>query len=388
MKGSRRSPFSLVDLLGAVSRSRKFVYINVGVITIGAVIVSLLLPKWYMGSTTILPPKNQGLLGLMGASSSALIRQFTPLRAFGTAAQSPDLYNYLAILKSRSVMERVVLHFDLFTRYDVRDSMMDDAIKALSGNVDFKVSEEGTLRVDVADKDPVQAAAMANYFVALLDELNRALNTREARSNRAFIEERVTAILADLHKAEEELKQYQEKYGFVAIGENAESSVSAVAALYAEKTKKELEVGILKRTVAQDNPLLGSAELQLSELNRKLKQVPQLGMGFLRVYRDFMVQQKLYETLLPLLEQAKVEEQRDTPTLLVLDSAVPPERAFYPKKTIIVAVFFFLSVVLSIVAIVVRERVALFGRERPQEYERLRESLLAFRFWRRPESKA
>lgn len=383
MEGSRRSPFSLVDLLGALSRSRKFVYINVGVITIGAVIVSLLLPRWYMGSATILPPKNQGLLGLVGASSSTLMRQLTPLRALGTGAQSPDLYNYLAILKSRSVMERVVLHFDLFTRYDVRDSMMDDAIKALSGNVDFKVSEEGTLRVDVADKDPVQAAAMANYFVALLDELNRALNTREARGNRAFIEERVAAILADLRKAEEDLRQYQEKYGFVAIGENAASSVSAVAALYAEKTKKELEVGILKRTVGRDNPLLGSAELQLSELNRKLKQVPQLGMGFLRVYREFMVQQKLYETLLPFLEQAKVEEQRDTPTLLILDSAVPPERAFYPKKTIIVLVFFFLSVVLSISVVMVRERVAIFAKERPGEYERVRDSLRSFRFWRR-----
>jgi len=42
---------------------------------------------------------------------------------------SGGFYNYLAVLKSRSAMEEVIRKFDLFTVYDIPDTLMDRAIK-------------------------------------------------------------------------------------------------------------------------------------------------------------------------------------------------------------------------------------------------------------------
>ncbi len=56
-----------------------------------------------------------------------------------------------------------------------------------------------------------------------------------------------------------------------------------------------------------------------------------------------MIQQKILEFLLPLYEQAKINEQKDIPVLLVLDKAAPAIEKSKPKRSIVVLVVFFIS---------------------------------------------
>lgn len=350
---------------------KRFIFLNVLGVTILSVAISFLLPKWYLSSTTVLPPKNQNMLSGLGLSSSALMRQLGPIRALGSLGQSPDIYGYLAILKSRSLLEKVVERFDLITVYGVKGNSISDAVEELITNVSFKVNEEGTLRVEVADQDPVRAARMADYFVEVLDEINRDLSVREAKSNREFIEQRVNQNIADLKKAEDDLQKFQERHGFVGVTEQNTGAINAIAELYSQKALKELEVGFLKRALGENNPLMEASEIQLSELNAKLKGIPNLGTEFLRLYREFAIQQKMFETLVPLLEQARIEEKRDTPTLLVLDKAVVPELAYRPKKRIIVLIFFILSLIISIAIALFLEKIERFKKTQPTEYETL-----------------
>jgi len=370
-KENQDNPTRLVHSLMVFSRWKKFIALNVLAVTILSALVSLLLPKWYLSSSTVLPPKNQNMLSGLGLSSASLMRQLGPIRALGSLGQSPDIYGYIAILKSRSLLERVVDRFDLIKVYGVKEGSQADAIEELISNVTFTVSEEGTLRIEVSDKDPQRSAQMADYFVEVLDVLNRELSVREARDNREFIEQRYKQNLADLKRAEDTLRLFQERYGFVGASEQNTAALNAIADLYATKTLKELEVGFLRRALGNDNPQLESAQIQLSELNLKLKDIPAQGTAFVRLYREFTVQQKLFETLVPLLEQAKIEEQRDTPTLLVLDRAVVPEIAYRPKKRIIVLVFFLLSLITSIAVVFLLERIDSFRRSQPAQYRHI-----------------
>ena len=45
---------------------------------------------------------------------------------------------------------------------------------------------------------------------------------------------------------------------------------------------------------------------------------------------------------MPMYEQAKVEEQKSIPTVMVVDKAVPPELKYCPKKAVIIIEFFLL----------------------------------------------
>jgi uncharacterized protein involved in exopolysaccharide biosynthesis len=81
-------------------------------------------------------------------------------------------------------------------------------------------------------------------------------------------------------------------------------------------------------------------------------------------------------------EQARIEEQRNTSTLLVLDPPDLPERQIAPKRMIITIVFFFLALILSIGAVVVSTRIDDLRVARPEQHARLTAlfgSLLRFR---------
>lgn len=361
----------VTGFLATLIRWRKFIILNVGGVTLLSAVVSLLLPQWYKSSVTILPPKNPNPLSGLGLSTGALARQFVPFRSFGSFGTSQDIYNYLAILRSRTLMESIVRKFDLMTVYGIRSGFITEAIDELRNNVEFKVNEEGTLLIEVSDRDAQRAADMASAFVTLLDEINRGLSTQEAKNNRDFIEQRVNQNLKDLTQAENELKAFQEKNGFVALPEQALTAASAVGQLYAQKELKAIEVSVLKKTVGEENPQYRSALMQLSALDQKLKTVPQVGMEYLRLYREYIIQQKLYETLLPLLEQARIEEQRDTPTLLVLDQPRRAEKPYRPQKRLIVGVFFLLSLLTTISLALLVDRLHSLEEGRAAEWKEL-----------------
>lgn len=84
-------------------------------------------------------------------------------------------------------------------------------------------------------------------------------------------------------------------------------------------------------------------EIELSELNKKISSFPQTAVESFRLYRDVAIQQKITEFLAPLYEQAKVEEHRSTPSVVVLDKAGIPERKAKPK----VSLYALLALVIS-----------------------------------------
>jgi len=357
------------NIVQILARKRRFILVNVLVITLLAVIVSLLLPKFYRSSATILPPKNVNLFSAIGLSTSSLMRQFSPLRSL-SGGLSPDLYSYVAILKSRTLLSRVVEEFDLKTRY--RSELMMDAIEELRSNMDYAVNEEGTITIRVSDRDAKMAHHLTVFFIHVLDSLNRDLALKEASSNRRFIEARVNQNIAEMKQTEEALKAFQESSGFIAPTSEMSTSASSFSEIYVQKSLKELEVNYLRRVLGNENPQLEAAEMQLSELTKQLSSIPDLGIQFYRLYRDFTIQQKLFETLLPLLEQAKIEENKNTPTLLVLDTPTIAERPYAPKKKIIVLVAFLFSLFSTISIAVFTERLNRYLAAQPDTVAALR----------------
>ncbi len=362
---------TVLDYFAALVRWRKFIILNFLAVTALAVIVSFLLPKWYKATASILPPKDQGLLNLFGMTTPTARSLSLGQRLTGLGSQPLGAYNFLAILKSRSSMEAVAKKFDLVHVYDVSENSMEKAIKELQDNTSFDLQEDNYLTIDVYDKDPQRAAAMANYFIEMLNTISIQLGTQEARNNREFIEKRIEGTKADLRLAEDSLRKYQEISGVVVTPDQAPSSVSAIAELYGMKAKKEVEVGILERTVTPDNAALKELRLELNELNKRLATIPQTGIESIRLYREIVIQQKIFEYLVPLFEQAKIDEQKDVPVILVLDKAIPPEKKFKPKRLILVATAGGLSLIASILIIMGKMYSETLKSHRYKEYEKL-----------------
>ncbi len=373
--------FINVDLIKLLLKNIKIIITTFLLATVAAVIFSLILPEDYRAQTTILPPLEEESL----SSFSSLLSDL-PLNALGLGSASDQSTLFLATLKSRTIMEATAGRFNLMECYKKRN--MEETVKALRKNISTHLDDEGTITLSAIaktswfpfinrskrDSARILAKEMANFFIEELDRINRQLKTERAGNTRIFIEKRYQENIADLHQAEEAFKDYQIQYGAVALPEQTQATIAAAAELKAQIIAKEVEIGILQRSVGPTHSKFIKVQNELTELEKKynefesrqtgvtfdkesqafqkdlffpLDDLPDLGLQYIRLYREVVLQETIMEFLIPQYEQAKIQEVKDTPSLQVLDKAVTPIRKHRPKRAMIVVFFSFLSVILS-----------------------------------------
>ncbi len=348
------SPSALIILVDVFARWWRFIVLCVLVATISSVVVAFLITPQFKSVTVVFPSEKADLFSPLEGVTT-LLNRMSP-RGLATLGGNPDLERYTAILKSGRVLGEVARKFDLVHVYHITSYPAENTGKQLLENIEFTTEAEGTLTVSVYDEDPQRAADMANYFIEQLNVANSELQVQNARGNRVFIEERYKKNLADLAAAEDSLKVFQKTYGVVAMPQQTDASVKAGAEFYAQLAMKEVQLAVLRRTLSPENEAVVGVQVEISELKRKLEEmsrggsagsgevsflvpfrsIPDLGQKYVRRLREVEIQYKILQFLTPLFEQAKIEERRQTPSVIVLDRAAPPERKSRPRRSLIV----------------------------------------------------
>lgn len=75
---------------------------------------------------------------------------------------------------------------------------------------------------------------------------------------------------------------------------------------------------------------------------------------------------------MPMYEQAKVEEQKSIPTILLIDEAVPPQLKYSPKRAVIILGFLFLCLFFLLPTVFWGEKV--LNRVEPENPLQVKES--------------
>ena len=118
--------------------SRRFIFKNTIIVTGIALIISLLLPKWYASKAVVLS-SGAGQFNFLSSISPI------PVADFGLSTINEDINNFIAILQSRTVKEYMVNKFNLVDRYKQRD--IEFAMEAFEEKMELEVTEEGTLEI-------------------------------------------------------------------------------------------------------------------------------------------------------------------------------------------------------------------------------------------------
>ena len=187
---------NLLDLLIVLAKHKATIL----KITLGAALlaigVSLLMSNVYTGTAKILPPQ-QGQ-----SSASALLGQLGGLA--GLAGGAMGIKNpadmYLAMFKSRTLMEKIANRFGLQQVY--KTQTLTDTLTALAGSATFTSGKDGVITVEVSDLDPKRAADMANAFVEELGKLMQNFALTEASHKRVFFEQQMKQAKDKLTDAE------------------------------------------------------------------------------------------------------------------------------------------------------------------------------------------
>jgi uncharacterized protein involved in exopolysaccharide biosynthesis len=155
-----------------ISQYRNKLLIATGVVTIMALIVSLLLPEEYMSQASILPA-NSKMMDKQRLFSENIQELYS---AYGN---SEDLDRLYATMRSNEVLNVVADSFQLIKHYRLEDEKNGriKSYKKFRKNIELAKTEYGEIRIRVWDKDSVLSAQMANAIVARTREVSEKMFT-------------------------------------------------------------------------------------------------------------------------------------------------------------------------------------------------------------------
>ena len=314
-----------------VWRQRARVALATVLAAVVTLLVAFLLPRWYRASAVILPPEEADLMSNISLASKALTK-FPSIGDLGSFFTPADIYK--AILKSRTVQEAVVDRFQLMKVYRLKSR--EKTLKAFGRLSAVKLAPDGTILVSVEDRDPRRAADMAMAMLETLDRFNIEKRNAQARRTRLFLEKRLAETDSLLCASETALRSYQEVHHTVAPTAVSSASISEGADLMAHKIELEVKLGVLRGYLQEDNEQIIQVRNELEQLKRQIGVLPALHTDLARLIRDNKVQEQLFLLLTGELEQARIVELKQTPTVQILDPAVPPERPIRPRRLVLV----------------------------------------------------
>ncbi|MGB5849164.1 MAG: GNVR domain-containing protein, partial [Ignavibacteriaceae bacterium] len=265
------------------------------------------------------------------------------------------------------------------------------AANYLNDHLNINLTKEGIIKLDVEvssslipwlldDKDSLKrfAAILSNTYIEALDSINKAKLSSKAKRARYYIETQLVSTKAVLDSVEFRLMRFQDENKTIALPEQISAAIDAAAKLKTEIIQTEIELGFLETNLREDNQALLALRNKLTELREQYNKmqlgskdyllafsdVPELGKELSDLLRDVKIQNEVYLLLQQQYYKEKIQENRDIPTVEILDEAIPPLRKSSPKvifSTVVGSIFIFL--IFSLFVVIKEKKIILLQKE-------------------------
>lgn len=344
--------------------------LSAGLVALGG---TYLFDPIYTARTAFLPPQQQ-----QSAAASAMASLGVLAGLVGGAVKSPA-EQYVALMQSTTVADRIVDRFDLMAVYD--EEFRVEARKKLADNLRVTVGKkDGLIVVEFDDEDPKRAAAVANQFVEELRTLTGKLALTEAQERRVFFGGQMQHTRDRLTQAQQALQASGFNPG--ALKAEPKAAAEGYAKLRAEVTAAEVRLSALRRSLAESTPEVQQQEAALGALRAQLSRAEAStdlsgGADYVGKYREFKYQETLFELFARQYELARVDEAREGALIQVVDTALAPEKKSWPKRGLTAIAATLASVLLLAAFLVARHfwRESASSPARAAKISRLRSAL-------------
>jgi hypothetical protein len=331
---------SLLQILNVILRYRRLLLGLPLALAVFIAAVVLLIPRQFTTTFSFMPQSSQAT---SGGSIAGLAAQFGVSIGNGTT-QGPDFY--ADIMESNEILVPLALHqytvvsgrdtitgdlikiFDLWgsipnmlhIRRDPNSARLQAVIDYLRANVVDITADQtsGTDLITVTTKWPELSAQIGQQLLVLVNALNVRGRSESAAAERAFMENRATVTLSELRAAENDVQNFLQH----------------------------------NRTYATD---------------------PQLQFEYDRLERALTLRQTVYAGVVQQLEQARITEVRNTPTIVVVQRptpAVAPDKKRVFLKTLLALIG---GLFLALGIAFVREYFKRTAHRRESDYEQFNE---------------
>ncbi|MDP9123127.1 MAG: Wzz/FepE/Etk N-terminal domain-containing protein [Pseudomonadota bacterium] len=319
---------------------------------------SFLVTPRFTSSTLFIPPQQQG------SAAGALASLGSLAGLAGVASTKSSVDQYVSLLQSNAVVDRLIDHFKLLGVYDVK--FRDQARTELARRSSiFAGRKDGLVTVAVEDTDPLRAAALANLYVDELRRLAGTLAISEAQQRRTFFESQLQLVKTKLVMAQTALQE--SGVGQASLKAEPAAAAATYARMRADLAAAQVRLETSKGSLADGAPLVREQAATVAALQSQIHAlessvtVNSSDPDYTSKYREFKHEESLFDVMARQYEIARVDESREGALLQVVDVALPAERKSSPKRLVYGLLAAFGGTCAVMVALVLRSRRRISG---------------------------
>ncbi len=290
-----------------------------------AILFYLISPKYYKATASILQPPETEV-----STASLQTSKFSkePISLIRTNTEL-----FFSILNSRRMKDDIIEKFNLKKHYNVATD--DEAIEIHDKLTKIYLTKDKVIQIEVIDRNPEIAAGIANFYTENLDFLIKELTITTAKQNRIFIEKRLKETTELIEQLERRLTEIQNENKLV-VDPNLNQIAERGGKLMEQLINKQLELEREKQILNEGDPKIVMLKNEIKEIQTSLTKLLSSQDELTKILRELKVQESLYSFLTSKMEEAKIDETKDTPVVQVLDKAKPPSKVYKPDLKLII----------------------------------------------------
>lgn len=260
--------------------------------------------------------------------ASATVRISSAPRAFQyeggyVASMSDTLNNYINLITSDEVVQRVVLRLKLLPP-DAKMEQLNEKVNEIRGSISASASENNTIGISVTYATPELAAAIANQTAAAFVEVDLLEKTKKARNLRGFIETQLSAFTEKLKNTEEQMREFRQSGRALGVASGMEQNL----------VELEKERSILTQQFTEKHPDVIKVNLEIESLRERIKKLPADELELARLQRELEINDRAYRMMKDKHQSARIAEAEEVSDAILLESAAIPSTPISPQKNL------------------------------------------------------
>lgn len=303
--------FSSVDLLIYIWKKR-WVLMGVGFIAgITSIIISLTITPLFQASVIMFPASSASV------SKELLVQNYSGrqnIHAFGEEEQAEQL---LQVLNSEPVRTRIIEKYNLMEHYEIDPEEkypMTELFEKYRSNINFRLTEYMSVEIDVMDSDPEISSAIANDISNLVDTVYNGMKKERAREALRLVEREYTEAKQNLTLLRDSLE-------------------------------------------LMSNQLAANINTSGDPTNNLIKTLSENGALYIAMMNLVRSETQIVAGLSLRYKEARLEAEQDLPYKFVVEKAFPPEKKAYPRKSLIVIVSTFASLLFALIVLIIIDNI-------------------------------
>ncbi len=325
------NPYNNFSLIKFIWSWRKHILLICAAAFILSAVCSFFIKPRFKSSATIYAPRTNSVAKILLNDEN--YNEKLDMKAYAIEEETEQM---MQLLNAVEIKDSLIKNFDLAKHYDINTNAkgwQTKLYKAINNSLIIKRTEYGAITITVSDYDPQTACDMVNTVLRLIDTVkNRTEHDRAAAAYLA-LQRQVDSANREIARIDDSIQVCMQHGVF-----DVEEQSSRIMQQYAIAVAQGNAAAIARLNEEQE---------KLATWGPRLTAFQELQFNF-REYQS-MCKEKMMDAMLDL--------KGEMPVKFIVDRPFVADKKYYPKKSIIVLVSTLSAFILSVLFLLIIEKV-------------------------------